>query len=81
MPMEMHREARGQTKPSADTTTRAMPAFHLLSPVTDHSAETEEIEGGYWPSGIDYESLKAPAATRSESIDDRLDVLELLDDD
>lgn len=56
-----------------------MPAFRVMVRVDEKPGETEAVEGGFWSPGIDYKGVKAPASTSSEPVNDRLDVLELLD--
>jgi len=47
--------------------------------VNEAPGETEALEGGFWPAGIDYSIVKVPSGTSNEPDADRLDVLELLD--
>jgi hypothetical protein len=60
---------------------RAIPAFVLVVPLGGAVKPEASVEGGFWPSGIDYSSVAVPAANIDENPVDRLDVLELFDDD
>jgi hypothetical protein len=65
--------------------TRAVPAFKLVIKADDMPAQTEgAADPKIRPSGMNYASVKVPPTPRADSkktISDRLDVLDLIDED
>lgn len=81
MPM-MPKVKRQEAPKSAKKATRALPAFKtLLEPVKNSGAPTEQ-SADFWAPGIDYAAVSAPKPLPSDasSFEDRVAVLEMLDD-
>jgi hypothetical protein len=81
MPM-MPKVKRQEAPKSAEKATRAVPAFKtLVEPTANASAPTEQ-SADFWAAGIDYAAVAAPKPMDSDalSFEDRMAVLDLLDD-
>jgi hypothetical protein len=73
-------QARGQMMPSTNPKTRAVPAFKIVLRADEKPGETEDApDSNFRPSGIDYNSVKVPSSGSKESVEDRLDMLDLID--
>jgi hypothetical protein len=81
MPM-MPKVKRQEAPISAKKATRAVPAFKtLVEPAANAGAPTEQ-SADFWAPGIEYAAVSAPKplASDASSFEDRLAVLEMLDD-
>lgn len=81
MPM-MPKVKRQEAPKSAKKATRAVPAFKTLTePAANSSAPTEQ-SADFWAPGIDYAAVAAPTplASDASSFEDRMAVVEMLDD-
>lgn len=78
----MPKVKRQEAPKSAKKATRAVPAFKtLVEPVTTSGAPTEQ-SADFWAPGIDYSAVAAPQplAEDASSFEDRMAVLDMLDD-
>jgi hypothetical protein len=81
MPM-MPKVKRQEAPQSAKKATRAVPAFKTLTEPAGNSNAPTEQSPDFWASGIDYAAVSAPKpmASDASSFEDRMAVLEMIDD-